>query len=72
MSLKNYPEEKTQAQIIGLWSCFYIFRDIMIDDLIEMVEESHRLGQVSGVVNGTFITLIPIGKTQETKHKIHT
>jgi hypothetical protein len=35
------------------------FFDLLGNDLLEVVEESRRLGKVSGALNATFIALIP-------------
>jgi hypothetical protein len=43
----------------GLLKFFLAFFDIVGNELLEVVEESRRLGKVSGAMNATFIALIP-------------
>jgi hypothetical protein len=38
---------------------FTFFFDLIGEDLLEMVEESRRLGKIVGGLNATFLTLIP-------------
>jgi hypothetical protein len=38
---------------------FTYFFDLVGEDLLEMVEESRRLGKINGGLNSTFLTLIP-------------
>jgi len=44
----------------GRWSSTYLgFYDLMEDDLMKVIEESRLKGMFLGVVNLTFLTLIP-------------
>jgi hypothetical protein len=43
----------------GLLNSFWLFFDLLGNDILEMVEESRRKGRVSGALNATFIALIP-------------
>jgi hypothetical protein len=38
---------------------FFYFFDLLCNELLEVVEESRRIGKVSGALNATFIELIP-------------
>ena len=45
--------------MVGPWSSLVIFFGLLGQDLLRVVEESQRKGYVLGVVNSTFIDLIP-------------
>jgi hypothetical protein len=57
--LKYFAKEKSTSPDGWKMKLFLDIFDIMGKDLLEVIEDSRVNGYVSGVINSSFITLIP-------------
>jgi hypothetical protein len=55
----NSKKQRAQGRMAGPLSFSLYFFDIVGQDLLDMVEETRRLGSMVGSLNSTFLTLIP-------------
>jgi hypothetical protein len=55
----HFKKEKSPGPDGWTVEFFTYFFDLVGEDLLEMVEESRRLGKITGGLNATFLTLIP-------------
>ena len=57
--LKAFVKDRSTRPDGWTMEFFAFFFDLVGEDLLEMVEESRRLGKIVGGLNATFLTLIP-------------
>jgi hypothetical protein len=57
--LFHFKKDKSPGSDDWTNEFFTFFFDLVGEDLLEMVEESRRLGSIVGGLNSTFLTLIP-------------
>jgi hypothetical protein len=57
--LFHFKKDKSPGPDDWTTEFFTFFFDLVGEDLLEMVEESRRLGSIVGSLNSTFLTLIP-------------
>jgi len=58
-TLKGFSASKILGPNGWIVEFFLAFSDLLGNDILEMVEETKRKGRVSGVMNATFLSLIP-------------